>query len=96
MKMVHSCSNYFDHPNVCIFFIKFFILIFPGKQDEWIEINPEYEKVHENTDCDTSFPKVRPSINVGCFPNQLLSPNCSGVMEILKVGQAVEAWKNDR
>ncbi|KAK9293100.1 hypothetical protein L1049_021085 [Liquidambar formosana] len=67
-----------------------------GKQNEWVEINTEYDKINESTDRENHFPKVRPSMNVGNLPKEILLANCHGVGEILSSGQAVEAWTNDR
>lgn len=74
-------------------------VIFPamdgnGKTDKWVEINPQFG---DHTVNDQNFgPKIRPSMNMSNFPEQLLLGNCNGVEEILKTGQAVEAWTNHR
>ncbi|KAF8379920.1 hypothetical protein HHK36_027385 [Tetracentron sinense] len=74
-----------------------------GKQDEWIELKPNSNKIKESSvlysttaDQDTHFPKVRPSMNVGKLPKQIILAECHGADEILRIGQAVEAWTNDR
>lgn len=75
---------------------------FPGKQDKWVEIDPQNNSSGLNLLTNTyisqenHFPKIRPSIYVGKFPEQILLGNCHGKEDILKVGQAVEAQTNDR
>lgn len=77
-------------------------LCFAAQHDEWVEMNECNEISGTVLPSDTvdeqanRFPKIRPSMNVGNLPDQKLWANCNGVGEILKIGQAVEAWTNDR
>ncbi|GAB4826114.1 hypothetical protein Ancab_008984 [Ancistrocladus abbreviatus] len=71
-----------------------------GKQ-EWFEMEPGLENSHvshssDMANEDNSFPRIRPSMNVGNLPKEIFSTDCQGVDEILKVGQMVEALTNDR
>lgn len=45
---------------------------------------------------DNCFPVIRPSMDVGNFPEQILSASFHGVDDILKIGQSVETWINHR
>ncbi|GMH29659.1 hypothetical protein Nepgr_031502 [Nepenthes gracilis] len=80
------------------------LILFPerdanGKQ-EWFEMDPGLENFYQSHGLDidngNNFPKIRPSMNAGNLPRELFLSDCHIVSEILKVGQAVEAWTNDR
>ncbi|XAR52153.1 hypothetical protein NMG60_11020076 [Bertholletia excelsa] len=45
---------------------------------------------------ENGIPSIRPSINVGRLPKQIPLRDCHGVEEILKIGDMVETWTNDR
>lgn len=78
-------------------------ILFSGKQDEWVELNPEYDKMEDSSVLngtmagqDNPFPKVRPTMDLGNLPEQILLAECHGLEDILQFGQVVEAWINNR
>ncbi|XXG76205.1 hypothetical protein AAC387_Pa08g0609 [Persea americana] len=84
------------------------LVLFPepiadGQQDDWVELYEATNKiedtlVHNNiTDNnDPLFPNLRPSMNLGNFPRQILQTECRALEEVLGKGQSVEAWLNNR
>ncbi|KAM7463624.1 hypothetical protein LguiA_031745 [Lonicera macranthoides] len=74
-----------------------------GNQDKWVEINPFHSNgdgsnIHNEIMAgqDNCFPVIRPSMDVGNFPEQILSASFHGADDILKIGQTVETWINHR
>ncbi|XP_052207488.1 uncharacterized protein LOC127811554 isoform X2 [Diospyros lotus] len=75
-----------------------------GKQNEWIEMDPQCSGTNSpdrckgdgSSDQEACTPKIRPCMNVGNLPQQMAFCNCHRVGEILKIGDMVEAWTNDR
>lgn len=70
-----------------------------GKQGEPIEIDIDYDELsgsnlHKRSVVRKHFPKVRPFMNGGNLPEELV--NFQGVEEILNSGQGLEAWINER
>ncbi|XP_010253730.1 PREDICTED: uncharacterized protein LOC104594717 isoform X2 [Nelumbo nucifera] len=83
--------------------VRFSELMDNEKQEEWVDLNPvndstKNSSVISNTmaDQDAPSPKIRPSMNVGNLPDQLFLDKCHGVEEILRIGQVVEAFMNNR
>ncbi|KAL7254393.1 hypothetical protein ACSBR1_008731 [Camellia fascicularis] len=84
------------------------LVVFPetdgnGTRDEWVEMNPQYDDTSGPSLLNSSvcgqekcIPKIRPSMIVGNLPQQILLCNCHGGEEILKIGDVVETWTNDR
>ncbi|GMP25008.1 hypothetical protein CsSME_00002071 [Camellia sinensis var. sinensis] len=84
------------------------LVVFPetdgnGTRDEWVEMNPQYDDTSGPSLLNNSvggqekcIPKIRPSMIVGNLPQQILLCNCHGGEEILKIGDVVETWTNDR
>ncbi|KAJ4952327.1 hypothetical protein NE237_029159 [Protea cynaroides] len=74
-----------------------------GNKEEWVELNFDSDKMEDSSLLDgiivgqiNLFPKIRPFIDVGNFPEQILLAECHGLEDILHVEQAVEAWINNR
>ncbi|XP_059628944.1 uncharacterized protein LOC132271549 isoform X2 [Cornus florida] len=96
-------SGTLDHFNGAKALIKFSEADGSGKQDEWIEMDSKYDYICAPCFPDDTvagqeihFPRIRPCMNVGNLPEQILFHNCQGVEDVLRAGQALEACTNDR
>ncbi|XP_042484013.1 uncharacterized protein LOC122064363 isoform X2 [Macadamia integrifolia] len=74
-----------------------------GNQEEWVELNVDSDKMDDSSLLDdimvgqvNPFPKIRPFIDVGNLPEQILLAECRGLEDVLHVEQSVEAWINNR
>lgn len=69
----------------------------------WVELYKAADKIKDtlvhnnNTDnSDPLFPNLRPSVNLGNFPRQILQAEHHALEEVLRKGQSIEAWLNNR
>ncbi|XP_058086991.1 uncharacterized protein LOC131234044 isoform X2 [Magnolia sinica] len=82
------------------------LVIFPeatdGERDAWIELNIASDRIEDSsslnglTNHGPHLSTIRPSMDLGNFPRQILLADLIGRKEILSTGQAVEAWLNNR
>ncbi|XP_077248426.1 transducin/WD40 repeat-like superfamily protein isoform X2 [Tasmannia lanceolata] len=74
-----------------------------GEQDEWVKLNPESDEIKSSNFLDgimtnqaPLLPNIRPSMNLGYLPKEIVLAVHHGVEEILRIQQAVEAWLGNR
>ncbi|XP_068634873.1 uncharacterized protein [Aristolochia californica] len=84
------------------------LVLFPktaqdGVHVEWLDLNTDSAEMKDSTvfngitvHCDPVLPSIRPAMDFGNLPDQVVQTDCFGVQEVLKIGVAVEAWLNNR
>ncbi|KAG9451951.1 hypothetical protein H6P81_004855 [Aristolochia fimbriata] len=74
-----------------------------GVHVEWLDLNLGLAESKDSSvfngvavQCDPVLPTIRPAMDIGNLPHEIMRPDCHGVQEVLKIGVAVEARQKNR